>query len=247
MSGLPDSMDEKSRFTENMFLDISENVSVFQSQNRYYKDSLMNDPSYRQSIISSGNFNTSIFPKTKIPYKIIKDKSAREIIFRTTLGMEHFQYLTPADSIAWDLQPDTAALAGFHCQKATTSHGGRFYTAWYTTEIPVSDGPYKFCNLPGLIVEVADSKNHYSFRLTGIQSNNISFPANDDNQYVTVTRKQYMQHIKNIRENPQLMFRVADGVRIRSTGGDDLNDMLQNNVQKVKELYKKNSNTLELY
>jgi hypothetical protein len=39
------------------------------------------------------------------------------------------------------------------------------WTAWFTKEINVSDGPYKFSGLPGLIVKLEDDRGDYKFDL----------------------------------------------------------------------------------
>ena len=44
---------------------------------------------------------------------------------------------------------------------AKTTFKGRNYFAWYSIEIPINSGPYKFNGLPGLVVELFDSKKHY--------------------------------------------------------------------------------------
>src|SRR5690606_1469092 len=54
------------------------------------------------------------------------------------------------------------------CQRADIRFGGRDWVAWFTTEIPIPDGPYKFCGLPGLIVSIADTQQHWQFDLTHI-------------------------------------------------------------------------------
>ncbi|MEG1650143.1 MAG: GLPGLI family protein, partial [Rikenellaceae bacterium] len=46
---------------------------------------------------------------------------------------------------------------------------GREYEAWFTTEIPISEGPWKFYGLPGLIAKLHDKQKHYSFELIGFQ------------------------------------------------------------------------------
>lgn len=45
--------------------------------------------------------------------------------------------------------------------------GGRKWAAWFTPDVPLNFGPYKFQGLPGLIVSVSDAKSHYSFMLQG--------------------------------------------------------------------------------
>jgi len=63
-------------------------------------------------------------------------------------------------------------ILGLNCQKATCHFAGRNYEAWFTTDIPVNDGPYKFSGLPGLIVKVQDSDNEHIFELQEIKKVN---------------------------------------------------------------------------
>jgi GLPGLI family protein len=58
----------------------------------------------------------------------------------------------------WALVNDTMTIMGYPCFKATTKYRGRNYTAWYTTEIPMSYGPLKFGGLPGLIINLSEEK-----------------------------------------------------------------------------------------
>ena len=45
-------------------------------------------------------------------------------------------------------------IGEFETQKAETFIFGRKWTAWFSPEIPIQDGPYKFRGLPGLIVKI---------------------------------------------------------------------------------------------
>jgi len=56
----------------------------------------------------------------------------------------------------WRLTDGVKKIGGFNCQKATIEFRGREYTAWFTEEIPVPFGPWKFQGLSGLILEVYD-------------------------------------------------------------------------------------------
>lgn len=57
---------------------------------------------------------------------------------------------------SWKILEETRELSGFLVHKATTKFRGRNYIAWYTPEIPLPYGPWKFNGLPGLILEVYD-------------------------------------------------------------------------------------------
>lgn len=68
----------------------------------------------------------------------------------------------------WELSDETKEVNQFPCQKATCSFRGRNFTAWFTSKIPISLGPWKFNGLPGLILEVYDDKNEYYFEAQAI-------------------------------------------------------------------------------
>lgn len=64
----------------------------------------------------------------------------------------------------WSLQKETKIIGKFKCKKATTYFRGRNYIAWYTEEIPINSGPWKFSGLPGLILEVNDFENLFTWK-----------------------------------------------------------------------------------
>jgi len=57
----------------------------------------------------------------------------------------------------WELKEEVKKIGDFNCQKATILFRGRAYTAWFTEEIPVPFGPWKFQGLSGLILEIYDT------------------------------------------------------------------------------------------
>ncbi|MFP3813502.1 GLPGLI family protein, partial [Bacillus sp. SIMBA_005] len=46
--------------------------------------------------------------------------------------------------LEWKILPEKATILGYPVQKATTTLYKRKWTVWFTTEIPVQDGPYFF-------------------------------------------------------------------------------------------------------
>jgi GLPGLI family protein len=71
--------------------------------------------------------------------------------------------------IIWNIQPDTKKIGNFNCTKATTLFRGIKYEAWFTTEVPVSAGPWKLRGLPGLILEAHDSAMIYKYEFISIE------------------------------------------------------------------------------
>lgn len=63
----------------------------------------------------------------------------------------------------WDIKDSTKTISNYKCQKATTNFRGREYTAWFTPELPIKVGPWKFNNLPGAILQVYDQSKRYSW------------------------------------------------------------------------------------
>src|SRR3546814_19435070 len=74
--------------------------------------------------------------------------------------------------------------------------------AYFYPNIPLSDGPYKFGGLPGLIVRIVDENEHWDFTLVSIETQNQSFygtlrPVED----YTVTKKERFFKEKNFAED----------------------------------------------
>ena len=118
-------------------------------------------------------------------------------------GVPHNQYTEEIQTQEWELQDDTVSIAGYLCQKAVCRFRGRDYVAWFTPEIPVSNGPWKFGGLPGLILNVYDKDNLYVFECIIIESHEKKFPIFmfDDKKYTKTDRVKLRQLDKSLYEN----------------------------------------------
>jgi len=72
--------------------------------------------------------------------------------------------------IKWKIINEFRKIGDFHCQKAEAEFRGREYTAWFTQDISINAGPWKLHGLPGLIVNVSDSKKEIVFTLKSIKN-----------------------------------------------------------------------------
>jgi GLPGLI family protein len=69
----------------------------------------------------------------------------------------------------WKISGEAQTILSYTCQKATTSFRGRDYVAWFTPEIPLPNGPWKFGGLPGLILKLYDTKENFVYECNGLE------------------------------------------------------------------------------
>jgi GLPGLI family protein len=88
----------------------------------------------------------------------------------------------------WTITNDTKTIKGYLCKKATTNSievdpdKPAYYgqvTAWFTEEIPLPAGPDRYCELPGLILEI---EYENSIKKTTVEA--ISFNENIDIKFI---------------------------------------------------------------
>ena len=129
-------------------------------------------------------------------------------VFTEYANMPHgaippFQYTEEIPVQKWVLHNETQKICGYLCQKATCRFRGRNFVAWFTPDIPVSNGPWKFGGLPGLILKVYDNDKHYDFECIKIESHAKKFPIMlfDENRYQKTERTTLRQLEKSIYED----------------------------------------------
>lgn len=72
----------------------------------------------------------------------------------------------------WNITKEEKIIGDILCQKAEGYYRGTLFEAWYSKEIPISSGPWKFHGLPGLVVEVQSENKKYKYVLTSIKWEN---------------------------------------------------------------------------
>lgn len=110
----------------------------------------------------------------------------------------------------WQLTEDTKTIHDFKCTKATLNFRGRQFVAWFTSDIPVSFGPWKFHGLPGLILEVYDIDDLFSWSATLIQypvklDKNLE-KFDDDQNLRTISLRTYLEEQTESRRDQEKML-----------------------------------------
>lgn len=114
-----------------------------------------------------------------------------------------YLYKEPLEIPVWHITSESKTIAGYKCQKASTEFRGRTWIAWFTLDIPASDGPWKLCGLPGLILEATDAENQYEFSCIEINQISGGTPIRIPKaNYLKCTRQEYIRLLATYENNP---------------------------------------------
>ncbi|TZF92537.1 GLPGLI family protein [Chryseobacterium panacisoli] len=94
---------------------------------------------------------------------IRKRNSNKNKNFVQIMMMPYYYVFETEDNIQWKIETDTKKINNYNLQKATAVFGGRSWTAWFTPDINIPEGPYKFRGLPGLVLYVEDDKKDFIY------------------------------------------------------------------------------------
>ena len=186
-----------------MLLLFGQNSSKFISSNFYIADSLTRISKSADEFIKLVTSTTSPVPLVYFQTEIIKDYRNKKLtVLDYVIGEGSFKYHERMDVCSWNVTNDTSSIMGYRTQKATCKFGGREWIAWFTTQIPYSDGPYKFTGLPGLILMIHDTRRHYVFEILSLKK--PSYPLKVDYKdipYFETTKQEFFKSKDAFRED----------------------------------------------
>lgn len=109
---------------------------------------------------------------------LFKNVAEKRFVNKTEISGKRFLIKDKLKEQDWEMTSETKNIGNYTCYKATRKREETKKSfsmtdgkkeemeekvivetvAWYTPQIPVSNGPYKFWGLPGLILEIQDGK-----------------------------------------------------------------------------------------
>lgn len=198
----PDSTDINELNTEDFYLYLGNKVSIFASRGRTMSDSLKMNLQGRD--IGSMDFEERAKrTKTEFESVIYKGFPEEKISYSYKILRDNLKYEEDLNQFSWEILPENKLIEGYQSQKATTTFAGRNYIAWFTSEIPISEGPYKFNGLPGLILEISDVQNHYNYKLKSFEK--FKNPASVElkvSHFIKSDKKEILESIKEYKLDP---------------------------------------------
>lgn len=200
-----------------MILRQNKNRSIFFSENSYQLDSLLlsdKGDAIRMDILANGSGK---YDKGVVSYTVLKEFTDKKLTFTDNVGGDQMKYEEELPQFNWKLTGQHKKIGNYSCQKAQCDFRGRTYEAWFTTEIPVNNGPWKFHGLPGLIMEVSDTRNQYKFEFV-YMDNNVADIMLLPKDYTTTTREKYLKAFKNYTKDPVGYISSSSGMKITLKG-----------------------------
>lgn len=157
-----------------------------------------------QAMIAQGSIDVTKLPRKVEPVYVLKSSAESIMTVYDLLDTDEPVYYTePYSEMTWEIGDSTRTILGYECIKADTDYHGRHWTAWFTPEIPIQDGPWKFHGLPGLILEVNTGGGKYGYVADGIEkSGKIINGVYGAEQYEKRDRKAILRAKRAMRDNP---------------------------------------------
>jgi len=201
--------------TDTMTLSVGQKCSVFYDFNKQKRDSidgtnLATNPVYRnvelrvddEALQSRLERNVSVYHLSDASKgesaKIFKHRQEQKITTIDEFAETFYRLEEQPLSFNWEITDDTLTVLNYTCLKAITKFRGREYSAWFTVDIPINDGPWKLYGLPGMILKVEDSEKTFSFEAFGI--NHVKNQFIEMGKYNNIIDCENYNQLQNVRD-----------------------------------------------
>lgn len=267
---IPDSNNKEDVKTEMMMLDIDKNGSSYYSRDKFVADSIGKAELEKQLKAGGGNISVNRRDRAgQVSYKVTKQYPDFKIYLFRNISTDKYK-IKEDQKPEWKILPEKQKIGAYQAQKAITSFGGREWTAWFTTDLPFQDGPYKFYGLPGLIVKLEDATGSHIMTMIGNKTINISAAETEmqipdhvrvlgiGGKELEVTKDQFKKVWKAYVNDPtknmrEMLMKNSDGntkvsFKVRTGDGKEISDpnqVLREMEKNTKEALKKDNNPIE--
>ncbi len=180
---------------------------------------------------STQKINTSFGAIPKYPKSVASVyKDSETLTASLPVGKYVFTFEEP--KLQWQILEDVKNLKGYKVRlaKTITDTGDTFF-AWFTPDIPISDGPFRFKGLSGLILEVYNKTKTIEIYATEIKKSEEKIePLSYGDDIKAKSKKQFLEARKNYSENPSM---YNGNLKVLDENGNDKTKMLTERIKKI--------------
>lgn len=157
-------------------------------------------------------------------------KTNENLLVSLPVGKYIFTYEEP--KLQWEILKDTKDIKGFKTLLAkTTTDTGDIYFAWFTNDITIPDGPFRFKGLSGLVLEVYNKNKTIEIYATDIKkSDELIEPLNYGNDVKTKSKQQFLEARTNYMENPSM---YNGNLKVVDSNGNDRTKIMSDRLKKM--------------
>lgn len=193
-----DTTNLEDKMSEVMVLDFNSKTSLYYSEAFLQRrKAIETQLTIAKSSGQIADIDVRKIPKPKIDYSVYRNNEG--IFVTSRIGNDYYTF--EGNTPEWKTNyVDEKIIIGYKCKKATAIFNKRQYTAWYTKEIPFSEGPYRFKGLPGLILEIEDINEFDKFIAISIEKKKIEISPLQNG--IVVSRSEYLKKREEFKSNP---------------------------------------------
>lgn len=145
--------------------------------------------------LTMGDMNNS---NSNYKYTYFKDFDKKLIYFDRDYGLKKV-IIDSTDLIKWNITSNQKKVMGYSCQEASGKFRGRNYKVYFLKDIPISNGPFKFDGLPGIILQVQSDDGCVNIEAFEIEYN-VDVPINFSNNFIEKKTATWVEFIKFYKE-----------------------------------------------
>lgn len=183
-----DTLNKTPQIPEPMVLLTNGRKSIYYSEN--YKAVSESWRKQLEAPVSKGEIRTISFqnpPQARVKHSVYKDENN---VYISNFLRDLYTFKS-TDILSWKIHSnETKDILGYKCIKATVNVNNKNYTAWFTYDIPINDGPYKFKGLPGLILKLDENHGYFNFEAVSITKTNLPI---EFRKGIVITKEQYLK------------------------------------------------------
>ncbi|UFH31428.1 GLPGLI family protein [Chryseobacterium sp. C-71] len=165
---------------------VDEDLYISKNKIISVRDSVINFNTVNNSNAAYNQNNNSIqISSRSVPYKVIylKNIDNKKIEYSEYLGGKKYLIEDNLPLFDWKINfKSIKQIANYTCYEAKMNYRGSKIIAFFTKEIPISTGPFKFGGLPGLILEISEEgKNYNSWKANVVEKLKGNIDIKNDN------------------------------------------------------------------
>ena len=251
----PDTLNKQNVIKEIMNLDISKEGSNFYSTLLLDKDSIFNAQIEQGKKAGTIMLDARKIKKSEANFIVSKKYPNFETVLHTSFNALNLA-VKEDKTIKWEIIAETKTIEGFKVQKAITNFVGRNWIAWFTNDIQLQDGPYKFSGLPGLILNIEDENGEHIFNIVGIKKQfSRTFINHAKAKEINVTESKFNQLWNDYKKDPAKNIKIihhssemSDTLFYDSNTGNPLTkqNLIRNKEEGDYKYFKQHNNFIEL-